>query len=254
MSQKTINETMIQAAFGAGKILKLAFEANSTKERSKSEIYHDVVSKADIDSEKLIIKTIKKALPEINIFSEEAGFINHNSEDTIVVDPLDGSSNFLLGIPHFSVAMVHLHRGEIIASVVYNPILNKMYFAEKGRGAFLNKKRLKVHTTRKSLYITVNFNHQKWSEKSKFFDKAYKDGFGRVLNNWSPNLDYCPLAESKVDAVRAEGSFIYDFAPGFLIVKEAGCFIHPKMKKIDIKGDSSANFVIANKKSLSLRI
>ncbi|PIP87347.1 hypothetical protein COW81_00710 [Candidatus Campbellbacteria bacterium CG22_combo_CG10-13_8_21_14_all_36_13] len=99
--QKIINESMIKASFGAGKILKSAFETNSTDEEIKSDIYYDVLSKADIDSENLIIKTIKKALPEINILSEEAGFIDNNSEDTIVVDPLDGSSNFLLGIPHF---------------------------------------------------------------------------------------------------------------------------------------------------------
>lgn len=251
MNQNIINQSMIKSARTAGKILKSAFNTNTTKEESKSSTHYDVVSKVDIDSEKAILKILDKALPEINILSEEAGFINRNSTDTIVVDPLDGSSNFLLGIPHFSVALVHLHNGYMTASVVYNPILNKLYFAEKGKGSYLNDKKLKIQTKRKTTYLTVNFGpHTLWNKKSKFFDKAYKAGFDRVLNNWSPNLDYCLLAEGKVDAVRAEGSLIYDFAPGFLVAKEAGCVERPKMKKIDISGDFSMSFVIANKKAL----
>ena len=246
---------MIQAAYEAGKILKSAFEIGSSQEVRKGKGNYDVFSKADIDSENVIIKILTTKLPTMSILSEEKGFIDHKSSDTIVIDPLDGSSNFLLGLPHFSVSIVHFHQGEIIASVVYNPILDKMYSAEKGKGAFLNGKKLKFVSDRKSLYVTINFSHNtKWKEKRKFFDQAYDAGLSRVMNNWSPNLDFCLLAESKVDAVVSHDSLIYDYAPGYLIAKESGCIEFPKMKKIKVEKDSSMRFAIGNKKALSTKL
>ncbi|MFA5889009.1 MAG: inositol monophosphatase [Candidatus Paceibacterota bacterium] len=250
-----IVKIMIQSARKAGKILKLAFESSSSKEVNKGKGNYDVFSKADTDSENIIIKILTSKLPKISILSEERGFIDRKSSDTIIIDPLDGSSNFLLGIPHFSVSLVYISGGEIVSSVVYNPILDKMYFAEKENGAFLNSKKLKIQTKRDSSYITVNFSHNtKWKEKRKFFDWAYKSGFSRVMNNWSPNLDFCLLAESKVDAVVSLGSLIYDFAPGYLIAKESGCIEFPSIKKIKVTADGTKQFVIANKKSLLAKI
>ncbi len=246
---------MIQAAYGAGKILKSAFESGSSKEVNKGKDSYDVFSKADTDSEDVIIKILTSKLPKISILSEEKGFIDRKSASVIVIDPLDGSSNFLLGLPHFSVSLACFHKEEIVSSVVYNPVLDKMYFAEKGRGTFLNGKKLKLLTNRNSVYIAVNFAHSaKWEEKGKFFDRAYKLGIGRVMNNWSPNLDFCLLAENKIDAVVSRGSLIYDFSPGFLIAKESGCVEFPKMKKIKISKVSSMSFVIGSKKSLSTKL
>lgn len=246
---------MKRAAFLAGKILKSAFDSNITKEINKNTSYYDVVSEADLMSEDIIIKTLTSHLPGVNILSEEKGFIDNKSEDTIIVDPLDGSSNFLLGLPHFSVALAHFHSGGIVASVVYNPILNKMYFAEKGRGVYLNNKKLKLVARKSSLYVTVNFNHRaKWNEKRKFFDWAYESGFNRIMNNWSPNLDFCLLAENKVDAVVSLGSLLYDFAPGFLIAKEGGCVEFPKIKKLNIKSTSEVSCAVASKKPLLAKL
>lgn len=248
--QNTINKAMIEAALVAGKILKLAFSSNSATEVSKSSDYYDVVSKADIDSETVILKILQKKIPEINILSEEKGLINNNSKDTIVVDPLDGSSNFLLGLPHFSISLVHLHLGEPIASVVYNPILNKMYFAEKGKGVFLNNKKLLAQKKKDLSYVSINFGHKdKWLNKRKIFDKLYESGIRRVLNNWSPNLDFCMLAEGKINAVISNDSLIFDYAPGYLIAKESGFALYPKMGKIDAKIDNLGKFVIGNNAS-----
>ncbi len=250
----TVN-IMIQSAYEAGKILKTAFERGSSKAMHKGKDSYDVFSKADTDSEDMIIKILTTKLPKVSILSEEKGFIDRKSVSVIVVDPLDGSSNFLLGLPHFSVSLACFHQGEIVSSVVYNPVLNKMYFAEKGRGAFLNGKKLKLLTNKNSAHISVNFAHStKWPEKGKFFDRAYKSGISRVMNNWSPNLDFCLLAESKIDAVVSRGSLIYDFSPGFLIAKESGCVEFPKMKKVKISQDSSISFIIGNKKSLSTKL
>jgi myo-inositol-1(or 4)-monophosphatase len=256
MKQNIINSTIKTAARSAGNIVRSAFNKNNLKERNKSISFCDVFSRADMESENIIIKIISDKLPAFNILSEETGFINRNSKDTIVIDPLDGSSNFLLGIPHFSVAISHFHLGKINASVVYNPILDKMYFAEKGKGVFINGKKLKPQTKieRNSKYVAVNFNKAIWHEKRKVFDKLYKSKITRVLNNWSPNLDYCLLAENKIDAVLAIDSLIYDFAPGLLIAIESGCVEFPKVKNVDLGINSSMSFVVARKPALVKKI
>lgn len=253
-NKSTLN-VMIQAGYEAGKILKTAFENSAVKELNKGKDNYDVFSKADTDSEEVIIKILTTKLPKINILSEERGLIDNKSPYTIVVDPLDGSSNFLLGLPHFSVSLACLYKGEVVSSVVYNPVLNKMYFAEKGKGAFLNKKRLKFYSNRKSSYISINFSHSaEWNEKRKFFDWAYSSQFGRVMNNWSPNLDFCLLAEGKIDAVASRDSLIYDFSPGLLIAKESGCIEYPKMKRIAVGQKSTMRFIISSNKALSTKI
>ena len=227
------------------------FIAGATVGIKKGNDYYDIVSKADIASENSIIKIMGNALPNVKILSEEKGFINNQSQNTIIIDPLDGSSNFLLGIPHFSVATAYVKGGQILASVVYNPVMKKMYTAQSGKGAFVNNKKI-ISVAKKSLpYIAVNFSHKvTWQEKRLFFDKAYKFGASRVLNNWSPNLDFCLLAENKIDAVVSQNSLIYDFAPGYLIAKESGCFEFPKIKKIKVGTDSTKNFIIGNNKKL----
>lgn len=255
MKNNTISQSMIEGAKKAGSILKKAFDKNILTEINKGKNYYDVTSKADTDSEDVIIKIITKRHPNVNILSEESGFIDRGSLDTIVIDPLDGSSNFLLGIPHFSISIAHFNKGLITSSVVYNPILKKLYFAEKGKGAFLNDKKLFIKTRKGSSCISVNFSHkEKWEGKKIFYDKAYKFKIGRIMNNWSPNLDFCLLAENKIDAVVSNDSLIFDFAPGFLIAKESGCLEFPRLRKVDTTMKSSASFVIAKNKALSKKL
>ncbi len=130
-----------------------------------------------------------------------------------------------------------------------------MYFAEKNKGAFLNNKKIIPQTKRHSPRISINFSHMaKWHEKRRFYDKAYKTNVSRIMNNWSPNLDFCLLAENKIDAVVSHDSLIFDFAPGFLIAKESGCFEFPKITKIDIDMVNPTRFVIANNKTLSKKL
>ncbi len=248
MKQNLINKSLKDATREAGVILKSAFESNTVKSINKGQGYYDVVSKADFESEEIILKILNDKLPSINILSEEKGFIDRRSEHTIVVDPLDGSSNFLLGIPHFSIAVVHLYKGVPTAAVVYNPVLNKMYFAEKGKGVFLNDKKLKPTNGKETTYISINFGHKDvWANKKEIYDKLYAFGAKRVLNNWSPNLDFCLLAEGKIHAVISNNSLIFDSIPGFVIAKEAGYGDAPKIKKIVATMDGTEKFVIGNK-------
>ncbi len=255
MQQSTILKRMTEAAAEAGKILKKMYTDHSVLAVKKGGDYYDVVSAADLKSEECILKIFKKSLPDVSILSEEKGFIDHHSPDTIVIDPLDGSSNFLLGIPHFSVSMAYLHKDEIMASVVYNPITDRMYVAQKGKGVFVNKKKLKPVTEKKIQSVAVNFSHKsKWAEKRVFFDQAYAMGIPRVMNNWSPNLDFCLLAENKINAVVSIDSLIFDFAPGALIASESGCIESPKIKTNKIGVNETRKFVTADNKSLAAEL
>ncbi|MSU54643.1 MAG: inositol monophosphatase [Candidatus Staskawiczbacteria bacterium] len=255
MENDIVLQTMIRAAIKAGNILKKMFISGATVGIEKGNNYYDIVSKADIASEGVIIKILINALPNIKILSEEKGFIDNQSQGTIVIDPLDGSSNFLLGMPHFSVAMAYVEDGQILASVVYNPVMKKMYTAQKGKGAFLNGKKLVSGEVKNLQHIAVNFSHQAtWKEKRLFFDKIYASGTSRVMNNWSPNLDFCLLAENKIDVVVSKDSLLYDFAPGLLIAKESGCFEFPSIEKVNVNVDAAMSFVVANSKTLSAKL
>ncbi len=246
---------MVEAATKAGNVLQKMYKDNSAVSVNKGESYYDVVSEADFQSEDIILKIFAEALPGVSILSEEKGFIDKNSPDTIIIDPLDGSSNFLLGIPHFSVAMAHLHNGEILASVIYNPITENMYVAQKGKGVLLNNKKLKVVSKKELKSIAVNFSHKAvWKEKRRFFDGAYAGGVSRVMNNWSPNLDFCLLAENKINAVVSIDSLIFDFAPGALIASESGCIESPKIKTNKIGVSETRKFVTADNKSLAAEL
>lgn len=256
MENDIVLQIMVKAVEEAGGILKKIFISGATIGIKKgNDDYHDVASKADIASENAILKILINELPNVNILSEEKGFIDNQSKSTIVIDPLDGSSNFLLGIPHFSVAMAYVEDGQILASVIYNPVMKKMYTAQKGKGAFANKKKLNCGGVKNLSCVAVNFSHQAtWGEKRLFFDKAYEKGISRVMNNWSPNLDFCLLAENKIEAVVSKGSLLHDFAPGFLVAKESGCFEFPKMTRVKVSTDSVKSFVIANDKKLSRKL
>ncbi len=255
MQQATILKGMTEAAIEAGKILRKMYTDNSAVSLQKGKDYYDVVSKADLMSEERILKILKKTAPGVNILSEEKGFIDQNAPDTIVIDPLDGSSNFLLGIPHFSVSMAYVRGGEILASIVYNPISDRMYVAQKGKGVLLNKKKLKPVTAKKVQSVAVNFSHKsKWVDKGPFFDQAYAMGIPRVMNNWSPNLDFCLLAENKINAVVSIDSLIFDFAPGVLIATESGCFKTPKLTLQEVGVHTTRRFIVADKKKLAVEL
>jgi myo-inositol-1(or 4)-monophosphatase len=125
---------VIRAAKTGGEVVRKYF-GKSLKLEGKT-IPADFRTKADLESEKVIIKILSKSFPKYNIFSEEIGEIDKNSEYTFHVDPLDGTNNFALGIPYSSVSIGLTRGDEIIFGVVYNPMLDNLYYAEKGRGSF----------------------------------------------------------------------------------------------------------------------
>ena len=121
----------------------------------------DFRTKADLESEKAILKILSKKFPKYNIFSEEDGKTDKNSEYTFVIDPLDGTNNFVLGVPYFSTSIALMKGDEVIFGVIYNPVINNMYYAEKGKGSYLNGR--KIHVSKEanlknsSISLVVNY-------------------------------------------------------------------------------------------------
>ncbi|KKT00354.1 MAG: Inositol monophosphatase/fructose-1,6-bisphosphatase family protein [Candidatus Nomurabacteria bacterium GW2011_GWF2_43_8] len=232
-------KNLIRATHAGGKILRKYFSKTlSLKEKST---LWDFQTEADLGSEKAILKVLKTEFPKYNIHSEEKGKTNNNSEFTIVVDPLDGTNNFVLGIPNFSVSVAILNKKGAIAGVVYQPMLGQTYFAEKNKGATLNNKKINVNKVTNLNNVTVAYNcgyKTRRSHLAKMIGSLVTSEPKRVTFNWSPAYDYCLLASGKIEAVITDrGTEIYDFGAGKLIALEAGA------KIIDFKGNKDANYI-----------
>jgi myo-inositol-1(or 4)-monophosphatase len=212
----------IDAAMEAGKLLATSFNTDVTAEGKGA---HDVVSEIDYKSEQKIIKIIKSSFPDHNIVAEESGKTTTESEYAWYIDPLDGTSNFLLGIPYFSVSIGLAQKGEVILGVVFNPILNELYVAEKGSGAFLNDKPIKVsdRSDIKSAFISSAYSADE-NDIKKGLKTVEQLALAarKVVINFSPALDLCNVARGKLDALVDNGTTPEDHAAGSLIVTEAG--------------------------------
>ncbi len=220
-------KNMIEAAKVGGLILNKYF--GQSLEVSQKTNAADFKTKADLESEEAIIYALKKDFPDYSIYSEEEGSADNGSEYTFVIDPLDGTNNFVLGIPNFSVSIGLLFGKEIIAGVIYSPVIDNIYCAEKGKGAYCDGRKLKVsgETDIKRATICCNNDY-----KNYFTNKAqqvtidlYAKETKRVMHNWSPTFDFCMLASGKAEAVINNNAELYDFSAGKLICREAGALI-----------------------------
>jgi myo-inositol-1(or 4)-monophosphatase len=214
---------IIRAAKAGGKVVKKYF--GKTLEIEGKSMPCDFRTKADLESEEVVLKILQKKFPTYNIISEEAGEINKNSEYTFVIDPLDGTNNFVLGIPYFSVGIGLIKGGEILFGAVYNPILNNMYFAEKGKGAYLNNKRIYKNDEsdiKNSTVCSVMSYDDTNEYENKIIFGLQKLDVKRILKNWSCLLDFCLLATGKLEAVIFHNCPLHDFVSGKIIAIEAG--------------------------------
>lgn len=218
---------IIEAAKEGSEILKKYF-GRTLKIEEKS-LPVDLRTIADLKAEEKILKALEKNFPRFNILSEERGSIDRKSEYTFIIDSLDGTHNFVLGIPNFSLSIGLFKEKEAVAGVVENPILNQIYFAKSGQGAFLNNKKIKVNKKNdiKKAIIAYDCDYGFYLEKyfQELLKKLEKKNVKRVLVNMSPALDLCRLAAGRIEAFINNGNEIYDFAAGKLILKEAGGLI-----------------------------
>ena len=226
MLSKTDSKNLIAAAQAGGKILRKYFgQALKTTRKSTTA---DFVTIADIESEMAIIKILEKNFPKYNIQSEENGVKNKKSDCTFIIDPMDGTNNYMLGIPNFTVSIGLYCKGEPLAAVVYQPILGETYFAERGRGAYLNGKRIKVNTVTDPAGMTMfcgcNYNVNR-PYLAKLTGIVLVAPHKRVSWNWSVANDLCLLAAGKIECMLNDRTELHDYAAGKLIAQEAGAKI-----------------------------
>lgn len=247
-------QKIIAAAKAGGQVLKHYFGQNLTVEQKS--IPADIRTKADTESETAILKVLKENFPDYNIYSEEADNIDNGSEYTFIVDPLDASNNFILGIPNFSIIIALQKNQETIFGLVYQPILDLAYYAIKGGGSFLNGQKINVNQKENiedvSIAMVWGYIHDK-NLDAEYTSKFIKSSIKRICFNWSVGIDLCLLASGKIEAVFNNGCDLHDFLAGKLIAKEAGAFV-TDMEGNEESDDNNREFLITNNRFISDKV
>jgi myo-inositol-1(or 4)-monophosphatase len=212
-----------EAARGAGRILRE--NINGTRKITyKGDI--NLVTEMDTRSERAVVETLHASFPEHGIIAEEETTIRNESGYTWIIDPLDGTTNYAHGYPCFSVSIALEHEGEVITGVVYDPMRDELFAAQKGQGAYLNGRKITVSavdTLIKSLLATGFPYDRKVSEKNNlnyFHDLLMASQ--EVRRDGSAALDLCYVAVGRFDGFWELKLKPWDVAAGSLIVREAG--------------------------------
>ena len=206
---------MIKASEKASKILIRDFgEIEKLQVSKKGPL--DFVTNSDLKTEKIIIEELKKAKPNYSIISEENGTEdNKDKNNTWIIDPIDGTINFLHGIPHFAISLALKSNDEIVSGLIFDPIKNEIFYAEKDSGAFFNNHRVRV------------------SKKNQINDCLFVTG-GKINNELDlpyrksgcAALDMAYVAAGRYDGYFQHGLNIWDIAAGIVLIKEAGGIIN----------------------------
>ena len=199
----------------------------------KSNHRGDAVTKADLLSEKIIISAIRKKYPTHGIISEESGTDRPDAEYVWVIDPIDGTLNFSLGVPVFGVMVCLMHRKKVVLSSINLPALKELFFAKAGEGAYLNGK--KIHCSRATFDHSIGMGPLSMRGRSaqffrKFIGVAEKKHDMMFGSFGSMAVNACFVASGRRDWMVSSVGQNHDFAPVSLLFKEAGC------KVTDMKG------------------
>lgn len=219
-----LKSTLIKAVEAGGKVLKNYFQGEF-KISSKSGI-NDLVTEADIASEKVILEIIKENFPDHFILSEEAGEITMDSEYKWFIDPIDGTVNFANGIPLCCVSIGVEKSGQMIMGAVYNPVLNEFFFAQRGYGASLNDAKIQVSTKTEvsTACLVTGFPYSYLDTPNgplQVFERLIRKGIP-VRRLGSAAIDLCWVAAGRFDGFYEHKLMAWDSAAGSLIVEEAG--------------------------------
>ena len=193
----------------------------------------DFVTKTDKLVEKILIDELSKTKKNYSFLSEEIGFIkNKDQENLWIIDPIDGTTNFLHGIPHFAICIALQSKKEILSGLIYDPIKDEMYFTEKNKGAYLNNHRLRVSKKNSIEDCLFSSNH----EGVKFSNL-------NLRYSGCAALDLAYVASGRLDGFFHNKINLWDVAAGALLVKEAGGIVNNlndyKNNNIDIRAASS---------------
>ena len=216
--------TAIKAARAAGKVISQGSQ-NLDRLTVTSKRENDFVSEIDLKAEKAIITILLDAYPSHAILAEESGAAGE-SEYQWVIDPLDGTTNFLHGFPQYAVSIALLHKGQLSQAVIYDPVRNDLYTASRGRGAFLNDRRIRVGKRDKlqDALIGTGFPYRDFTHLEAYtgmFRDLVRKSSG-LRRPGSAALDLAWLAAGRTDGFFEIGLNPWDIAAGCLLVIEAG--------------------------------
>ncbi len=246
-----LKRVLLEAAKAGGAIIKEYFQG-SFKVDNKTSI-NDLVTDVDKHSEKVIIDTIKNTYPEHSIISEEVGELIQDSDYNWIIDPIDGTVNFAHGIPICCVSIGLKYKEDLLLGAVYNPIMNELFFAEKGKGATLNGEKITVSEKSefKKACLVTGFPY-KWPKTYehpiKVFERFIMEGLP-VRRLGSAAIDLCWVACGRFDGFWEYNLNPWDVAAGYLIVQEAGGIItnfDGEPYDVDDKETLATNGVIHN--------
>jgi len=187
----------------------------------------DFVSAADLKAEQTLFEALEKARPGYSFLGEERGLIEGTDKThTWIVDPLDGTTNFLHAIPHFAINIALQREGAIVAAVTYNPISNELFWAEKGKGCYVNDKRLRVaaRTRLDETVIATGIPYLGHGQHARFLKELHQIGqrVAGIRRFGSAALDLAYVAAGRYDGYWERDLKAWDIAAGLLLVTEAG--------------------------------
>jgi myo-inositol-1(or 4)-monophosphatase len=188
------------------------------------------VSTADHKAEKVLRQELQHGRPDYSFLMEESGAIaGSDTEHRWIVDPLDGTTNFLHGLPHFCISIALERAGEIVAGVVFDPILDELFWAEKGVGAYLNDRRIRVSSRRQlghALIATGTPSGQGGARKRYLAQlEQIMENVADIRRMGAAALDLAYVAAGRFDGYWEYGLSSWDFAAGMLLVREAGGYV-----------------------------
>ncbi|MBT5051513.1 MAG: inositol monophosphatase [Rhodospirillaceae bacterium] len=190
----------------------------------------DFVSEADRRAEEILRRELGKARPGFSMLLEEAGAVGDSaSANRWIVDPLDGTTNFLHGIPHFAISIAHEEDGELVAGMIYDPLRDESFWSVRGSGAFLNNHRLRV-SARKDMGDAVlatglPFGDRPGKQEALATLEPVMAGTAGLRRFGAASLDLAYVAAGRFDAFWEFGLSPWDVAAGILLIREAGGFV-----------------------------
>ncbi len=195
---------------------------------------HDFVTKTDKHVEKILIEELSKTKKNYSFLTEETGIIkNKDNDNTWIIDPIDGTTNFLHGIPHFAISIALKSKDELLSGLIFDPIKDEMFFAEKGKGSFLNNQRLRV--SKKNSLEECLFSSN--NEGVKFSNL-------NMRCTGSAALDLAYVAAGRIDGYFQNKINLWDVAAGLIMIKEAGGMVNDignfEINNLSIRASSSA--------------
>ena len=243
MAQSPAMNVMRAAVEKAGRALRRDFGEVENLQVSKKGP-GDFVSQAALKAEKILFEELSEARPGYGFLMEEHGIVEGaDATHRWIIDPLDGTTNFLHGIPHFAISVALEREGTLVAGVVYNPITDELFFAERGQGAYGPSGRLRV-AARQHLSETIiasgmpykdGGKRPEWQEKIT----ALSNNVGDIRTFGSAALDLAYVAAGRVDGYLEVGLGAWDLAAGIVLVREAGGLVSDHSNRQRMMGEGA---------------